>query len=472
MLFCCKILHSVSTFSIGLRFIYWEKSRGYKSNAFTENDDLYIDVPQYENIKEELLNSGYCGIFEFSVLMIKCKELMLCKKVMKMKASSTGTAKNKGYGIKKDDPITINHVQCVVSYCDQTDFCSAFSATFRSEFVGESVVSIKERNQSYYHISKGLREAVECFGNNGQERNRKESGPFYCGMNTLLLLEQFGIRLNGPTSTSTSRAVAIRFAGEQGIVLKMNNEEPYLHFLDCMPFSRYPEEEERLFMGGRYPVIVKSILIMETAQNFSHFFGVLSVFDCVVNGSDVRRVQMPPTKDYRKLQHLFDWSLGTLDNDLATFPDFIYRTFECYRDNKTEILLDFWYLGNTGDALKVYYEPVVHSVEKRPFGDTEDDVNALKWDNIFAIFPNIKMVTLDCGNGEDFWGFSLTAFVRKVYGDILPKYPKLDSVVVKGVPQTTISAVTGKMEEVVSQCKVQLLIEDDRFGKTLILKRE
>ena len=442
-------------------------------NAFEENDDLFIDSPKYENIKEELLNSGYCGIFTFNVLITKCQELMLCKKVKEMKASRLGTRCNPGYGMKYKDPITINRVQCVVSYCDLTDFCTAFSATFRSEFIGESVESIKKRNQCYFHVSKGLREAVECFGNNGEDADRKEYGPFYCGMNCLLLLTQFGIRLNGPTSTSKSRAVAIRFAGEQGIVMKMDNEDRMLCFLDCVPFSQYPEEEERLFMGGRYPLVVKSILIMETAQNFSRFFGVLSVFDCVVNGSNFRNVQLPPAKDFVKLQHLLDWSLGTLDDEKITFPDFIYRTFECYRDNKTEILLDFFYLGKAQDAYKVYYEPVVHTLEKRPFGDQEDDVNSPKWDTIFAIFPNIKVVTLDCGMDYPIWGFSLSALVRKVCKDILPKYPKLESVVVKGVHEDARSAAMKEMEEAVSQCKAQLLIEDHLWGtKTLILKRE
>ena len=449
-------------FSIGLRFIYWKKCKGYKYEAFEENDNLFIDGPKYENIKEELLNSGYCGILAFKKKITKCNELMICKKVKRMKASDWGTRCNPGYGINKGDPITINHVQCVVSYCDLTDFCTAFSATFRSQFVGESVESIKKRNQCYFHVSKGLREVVECFGNNGRDDDRKESGPFFCGMNCLLLLAQFGIRLNGPTSTSKSRAVAIRFAGEQGIVMKMDNDYGHLCFWDCVLFSQYPEEEERLFMGGRFPLLVKSILIMETAQNFSHFFGVLSVFDSVLNGTVLGNVQLPPIKDFVKLQHLLDWSLGKLADDKITFPEFIYRTFECYRDNKTEILLDLYYLESAGDAYKVYYEPIMHSVAQRAFGDEEDDVNAVKWDNVFAIFPNIKMVTLDCGNPNSrVLGFSLPAFVREVCGDILLKHPKLESVAVKGVHVPVMSAAMKEMEKVVSECKSQLLIDSN-----------
>merc|ERR1719361_2566886 len=97
-------------------------------------------------------------------------------------------------------------------------------------------------------------------------------------------MSEFGMRLNGPTSTSKSRAVAIRFAGERGIVLKLNNDSVRLHFFDCVPFSQFPEEDERLFVGGRWPLMIQSVLVMETHQNFYRFFGVLSVFDCVVSG--------------------------------------------------------------------------------------------------------------------------------------------------------------------------------------------
>ena len=123
-------------------------------------------------------------------------------------------------------------------------------------------------------------------------------------MNCMLLLPQFGIRLNGPTSTSKSRAVAIRFAGERGIVLKMNIEQPFLHFFDCVGFSQFPEEDERLMFGGRWPLMVKSVLVMKTAKNFSRCFGVLSVFDCVVSGGRVKESAIPPKKDHKKLDHL------------------------------------------------------------------------------------------------------------------------------------------------------------------------
>ena len=457
------------TFSVGLRFFYWGKCEGRKYlDAFSEDDNLHIDGPKYPNIKEEFLNSGHCNLLMFNALIIKCDELMLCKKVKEMTATEHGTWANSGYGIKEKDPITKKHVQCVVAYCDFSEFCTAFSATFRSEFIGETVESIKKRNKSYFNISKGLREAVECFGNNGHMGLTRENGPFYCGMDCLLLLTQFGIRLNGPTSTSKSVAVAIRFAGRDGIVLKMNNDNIWLSFFDCVPFSRYPEEQERLFIGGRFPMMIKSVLITKTAQDFSSFFGVLSVFDFVVKGTYMEDVKLPPKKDHKKLQHLLGGCLGKLKNEKKTLPDFIYRTFDCFRENKTEICLDLYWLGHRADALKVFYEPILHSVSDRGWDDKDDNVNMLRWDNIFAIFPNTKVVTVDCG--RDVYGFSLSVFVRKVCGSVFSKYLGLESVVVRGVDDKAMRAATEEMNGVASECNVQLLIQDKE--STFILKRD
>ena len=184
---------SVPTFSVGLRFIYWPKCKGYKNLEFAEDDSLFIDgqSAKFKDIKEELLESGHCDMTAFKVIMEKCTELMLCGKVRGMKANEYGVEWNKGYGIKTGDPIQRRHVECVVVYCDLTDFCTAFSATFRPKFIGESIESVKNRNSSYFHTSKGLREAVEIYGKCGDDGVKV---PFFCGMNCLLMLNQFGIQ--------------------------------------------------------------------------------------------------------------------------------------------------------------------------------------------------------------------------------------------------------------------------------------
>ena len=61
-------------------------------------------------------------------------------------------------------------------------------------------------------------------------------------------MPQFNIHLYSPTSTSVRIEVALRFFGESGMILEMNNCKGagrILQGMDCSWFSRYPEEDER-----------------------------------------------------------------------------------------------------------------------------------------------------------------------------------------------------------------------------------
>ena len=451
---CGFILHSASssTFSVGLRFLYWPKSADNPDTdyGFKEDPALYIDGPKYSDFKEELMESGKCDLFAFRVLMDKCSELMLCGNIKGMTATSEGTELNK-YGLNEGDPITLHHVHCVVAYCDLTDFCTAFSGSFRAEYFGESLESIKGRNRCFFFVAKGLREAVECFGESGEIK-----GPFYSGMSCVLHLTEFGIRLNGPTSTSMSRAVAIRFAGERGVVLRMNNDYPWLHFLNCVPFSQFPEEDERLFIGGRYPLKMESVLMTETSQNFAKFFGVLWVFDAVVSGGDVREHELPPKKQHSKLDRLIKRCLGDLKETEVSFPDFVNGTFECFRQNKTEIVMDLMQLDE--DYMKVFYESIMHSVAERGWDDEEDTVNQPKWDKLLAIFPNVRRVTVSCGYRGRF-GLSLTVLLRVLNEAVFPRHQTLEEVVCTNVGDKGIAAAKSALDAM-DQSGIKLLIDE------------
>ena len=460
------LLYPVPTFSVGLRYIYWEKCKGYKDNEFEEDESLFIEGPKYKDIKEELLESGHCHLFAYKVIEEKCKELMLCGDVKKMSANGYMTPWNSWYGINQADPITAVHVKCVVVYCDLTELSTAYSATFRSEFVGESLESMKERNQSFFHLSKGLREAVECFG----KGIPVEKGPYYCGMNCLFLFSQFGIRLNGPTSTSKSRAVAIRFAGEHGVVLKMDTTDARTSCFDCVPFSQFPEEDERLFMGGRFQMMIQSILVMQTAQNFAHFFGVLSMFDIVIGGGYIYQWMIPPKKDHSKLEHLMKWWWGELGSEEMEYPEFVYQTFDCFRENKTVIKLSLFAINDHHAELRSFYGPLLRPLEedKWHWQDKKRIGTDVNWKTLFGIFPNVnKIVISDCSwNG---FGLPLSVFMQKLCDEVFPDYPKLEAVILEKI------FCPAKEEEGLKKqadaSKLQLVINRTRFKTTLSVTR-
>ena len=51
----------------------------------------------------------------------------------------------------------------------------------------------------------------------------------------------------------------------------------YLPMFDVSWFSRYPDENERVFAGGLFPIRVESVRIVETNNNYSKIFTALSV---------------------------------------------------------------------------------------------------------------------------------------------------------------------------------------------------
>eukprot|EP01084_Bolivina_argentea_P202624 346178_1 len=92
-----------------------------------------------------------------------------------------------------------------------------------------------------------------------------------------MTIPEFAMRLCAPTSTSTHIEVAIKFSGQDGMILELEKSASYvvipLKVFDCSWISQYKEEDERLFCGGQFCVNIKSIRIRNTNENFGDFIG-------------------------------------------------------------------------------------------------------------------------------------------------------------------------------------------------------
>ena len=147
----------------------------------------------------------------------------------------------------------------LVLYCDYSAYCTEFSSTFRRISVIESMEDVKKSNSRFWHQSKNLREMVECYGrcnNEGMlhEDIHTESGPFYTGLDAVLAVPEFSIRLCSPTSTSKHMEVSINFSTKEGIIIQLNNPKEDLRsalvsFFDVSWISCFPDEDERVFIG-------------------------------------------------------------------------------------------------------------------------------------------------------------------------------------------------------------------------------
>ena len=165
------------------------------------------------------------------------------------------------YGISQDDYIKMKHIMSLILYCDFTEYCTSFSSTFRKISMTETMEDVKMRNSAYWHQSKSFREAVECFGALSPEATdympddmQPVSGPFFSGLNCVLAIPEFSLRLKSPTSTSVHIEVSLKFASKTGIIIQLNNPGTHmsstlLPILDVSWLSRYPDEDERVFTG-------------------------------------------------------------------------------------------------------------------------------------------------------------------------------------------------------------------------------
>eukprot|EP01084_Bolivina_argentea_P062125 113596_1 len=301
------------SFATGYIFYYWGWYKECEEDQIeTELDvnnvndhagiskrELYIDK-KYDNIKHEILNNKIFNLTlnEYQFSLTKANEYTDNPTVKKVTADDiVGTVESRlHYGILHGSPLKPENLLSVIFYTDWSDLCNEFSKTFRKTTGSEALWSLKKRNGEYANWSRILRETVQYYGISG-EGERDESGkiihvlqgPLYCGMDFLMVIPEFNIRLCGPTSTSTQFEVATRFAGRRGIIMTLNNDadarSKFLRAFNCAWISTYSGESECLFIGGDFRLRLETVHEVVTANNFYAFMKPLFYFDCMMNGT-------------------------------------------------------------------------------------------------------------------------------------------------------------------------------------------
>eukprot|EP01084_Bolivina_argentea_P083866 151818_1 len=378
-----------STFNIGYRLYYWvfyKNAAALDDNEIEEwlwnkNDhggykqhQLYVS-PKYKTIKDEVLNNTIfaLGLYSLNVSIKKTEKYMNAGKVKGMVVRQVfGQNDPLKYNLKNGTPITFHHILAIILYCDESDLSREFSKTFRKTSLHQTIAEIIKQNQQYAVWSRLCRETVEYYGHKGfgdvVEKTTINSliGPFYCGLSVEMALPEFSIRLASPTSTSLQEEIAIRFAGEEGLLMRLNNNGTEISgdlrgFL-CSWLSNYPLEAEVLFIGGEYRMKIESVSTITTQQNFSPFFQVLFLFNCMLNGSVLNGHYINDIAETQRtmLDHLIEHKLK-VNGFTNTVPEYINDTFEAYTNNKKEIILN---LHEIDTNLSKIAELILYGVKK------------------------------------------------------------------------------------------------------------
>ena len=255
----------MSLFSKGFTWFYWQYHRDNKKrvqipgneddfDGYTEQQ-LYVPC-KYNSYKDETLQ--HLNMASYEVMMTKAKQYINSTAIRAMTPNYFGYIWLK-YGVSKTDKVDMNHVIALILYCDYSAYCTEFSGTFRRLSRLESMEDVKKRNSAYWFQSRYIREVIECFGINNdtqvlQDGIKAEPGPFYCGIDVVLAIPQFSLRLCGPTSTSKHLEVSLNFSKRTGMIIELDNptQDPRaaaVPFVDVLWLSRFPDEDERIFAG-------------------------------------------------------------------------------------------------------------------------------------------------------------------------------------------------------------------------------
>ena len=215
-------------------------------------------------------------------------------------------------------------------------------------------------------------------------------------MSAVLNIPQFAIRLNAPTSTSLHIEVAMRFAGgTDGMIIQLNNESDTAawrerHFA-CDWLSAFPEESERLFMGGRFQLKLETVRIVETKDNYRRFIRAFHLFDAMLSGQNMHPKNVTVTRaDVRIVRGAVRGFLGESNG----FHAFVNDTFRHFCARKTQIVLDLlemWRMKNND-----FVSLILNEVKRRnDFDGSEgDDVNLFQ-PVLFELFGNVKHVVVE-----------------------------------------------------------------------------
>eukprot|EP01083_Nonionella_stella_P262781 893234_1 len=277
----------VHVYDHGIRYFYWpyyedkvemndvalrRGDGGFIDKGFREANkgcsvkEWYIDK-KYPNLKVELLQNTICRLSEPKQYELLREQANKHRQTLVVKAMvSRG---RDVYNIEDGMPITVEHLIAMMAYCNKDALQAQFSETFRRR-ENENNCSMIQRHKNYANFGRLLREFVECFGQNGIGNRTVGEQQLFHGISSETQFGSVMTRLKGPVSATSDFCIALRFAGQKGLILQFSlsirwiiptKEDEYgtmfykpvdnrCAFLDCHWLSDYPEEQERFFIGG------------------------------------------------------------------------------------------------------------------------------------------------------------------------------------------------------------------------------
>eukprot|EP01084_Bolivina_argentea_P318112 551605_1 len=365
-------------------FYYWNHYQEINSNLFVS--------AQYTSIKEEALVSGLVAVEDWDTLVVtkanyyletfKCKQIKCIEKYDELH-----------YDIGFKSPLTLQHLQSVILWCDFIDYSLDFRSTFRSNTLNESLYCIKQRHKKYHYTGKYLSELVNYYGVTGNS----VCGSFYCGVSMMLNIPYFATSLNGPIATSNNIEFITHFCDSNDIILELNNTRApgiFQSFFDCKWLSQFPEENENLFMFGRYKMNILSIRVRDQKINQWMLYEnrAYNLFDSMISGEWYSN-HIVNKQDILLVEESIDYMLRrksmNRNKSISDQQKYMFGNFSLYCQLKKKVILN---LSEMDKGIKntQFIGLLMNEVTQKDMEQIKpnDTVNLCKFE-FFKIFPRI-----------------------------------------------------------------------------------
>eukprot|EP01084_Bolivina_argentea_P084136 152252_1 len=436
-----RIKCSKTTFDVGIRFYYWPHYKSITENTDNKTEiwnvydhgypicDLYVEN-KYQNFKEEIYQYETFAVSRYPELQIKVHSFMDTPTAKRM-SCAPAPSERLYYGIQAKQTVSSHHLLSALLYTDYSYVSTDFSASFRANDIFESISAIKERNSQFWWMSKNLREFVELFGDSScglydTESNafiRQMVGPFFCGLSGAFKLEQFTMRLCSPTSTSSVIEVALKFRGSDGIIIEFNNPKTTYHAnlrgVDCSWFSTFTGEDERLFIGGQYPIAVTSVKVGN--ENFEDFIRVYYILDTGLSGGFQYMSNFGLSNSELNMINVI--IMDVMGIKKSNYNEYAVQTFNLMRYAKKQIVLSLEPI-NRDESVK---HLMMDKMEKRNHQEEKmrqhnDNTNLFRKD-LLQIFPNVETLTISTTSavGRTSYSISLMSLLSLIKTSALQK---------------------------------------------------
>ena len=198
------------------------------------------ESPKYKNLEAELTkNNAYAISSEQFVSTLAAAKRVLADHSTHIAKEWRATKTSKENGIRKGDKIYVEHILCLMLYCNHSALCTAFRSSFRQGNEPET-----RHIGIFYWFGLHLGNALDFWGERAVGLDK-----FYHGLQHPFLFDSFSHPFSTPLSTTLDFNVTQKFNnGGSGITLELRPDynTGSACYLDVSTLSDYAHEKERL----------------------------------------------------------------------------------------------------------------------------------------------------------------------------------------------------------------------------------